>query len=589
MQRTEEDFGWKKLVQSFWFLLGSAKWKWLLLTLVIFAIQFYVVVPALIVGKIVDLFTVYKSGNSIQLFYVYTMTLGISFIIVSFVRLSLKRMAGDVMSNVVYEAKVKGFEKLLDFSLAWHLKENAGAKAQRVNNGIEALKVLYRRFSSEIMRSLASIIGVMSVFLFIQPKYILFFLVYIFGFWVIVLSFNRRIQRENDMFFASVEKAGGSYVEGLSNILTIKTLGVGTNFKNHIATKEKSIRDHEFVLRLIKNNMWKCYQAFNGLCYGAFLFFIVQDVIAGSVTAGALVIFFGYMQKIVENSNDMIEVYEVVLDAKSAIGRMMSIFSAKTVTHSGDRFFPEDWQDIVIDKLHFSYEKGKKDQETLADISLTIPQCSKVGLVGKTGSGKSTFAKILAGLYSINSGSYRIGDVSFYDLTHEDQTQKITLVLQETEIFNLTLRENITLLREIDDITVARALSIAQLEEVVVQLPNGLDTLVGEKGYHLSGGERQRVGIARAICKNSPIIIFDEATSSLDNRTEFLIQEALETQLKERTIISIAHRVSTLEKSDMIYVFENGRIVEKGKFDLLMTDTNSRFFALNKRKQNDVR
>ena len=585
MQRAEV-FGWKNLVQSFWYLLGKAKWKWLFLTLVIFAVQFYVVVPALIVGKVVDLLTTYKSGDSLKLFYIYTITLGVSFIVVSFIRLSLKRMTGNLMSNVVYETKVKGFEKLLDFSLAWHLNENAGAKAQRINSGIEAMRVLYRRLNSEILRSLASIVGVMFVFVFIQPKYVLFFLIYILGFWVIVLSFNRRIQRENDEFFSSVEKAGGSYVEGLSNILTIKTLGAGSDFKRHIAGKERNIRDHEYILRLIKNNMWKCYQAFNGLCYGAFLFFIVQDVLAGQVTAGALVIFYGYMQKVVENSNDMIEVYEVVLDAKSAMGRMMGIFSAKTKTHSGKKHFPHGWKEITIDRLHFTYEKGKKDtdEETITDVSFVIPKFSKVGLVGKTGSGKSTFAKILAGLYPIDSGSYRIGDVSFYDLTHDDQTQKITLVLQETEIFNLTLRENITLLRDIDDVTLAKALSIAQLDEVVAQLPNGLEMLVGEKGYHLSGGERQRVGIARAICKNSPIIILDEATSSLDNRTEFLIQEALETQLKERTVISIAHRVSTLEKSDVIYVFDGGRVVEKGKFDTLMGDTSSKFFALNKRK-----
>ena len=140
-------------------------------------------------------------------------------------------------------------------------------------------------------------------------------------------------------------------------------------------------------------------------------------------------------------------------------------------------------------------------------------------------------------------------------------------------------------MRDIDDETVKKALRIAQLSDVVAKLPMGLDTLVGERGYYLSGGERQRVGIARAICKNSPIIILDEATSSVDSRTELFIQQALEKELADRTIISIAHRVSTLENCDMVYVFEEGRIAEMGKFVSLMDDSSSKFFALNKVKK----
>ena len=589
-KRDTEAFSWRDLFRSYWFLLDKAKWKWLCLTLLVFTVQFYGIAPAFIIGKIVDIFTVYHTGDSLRVFYLYTITLGVSFVLVSFVRLSLKRMVGNLMSDVMYETKVKGFEKLLDFSLAWHLDEPAGAKAQRIKNGVDSMKTLYQKLNSDIMRSVASIIGIIIVFAFIQPKYVLFFMVSVLGFWVIILSFNRRIQKENDKFFSSMEKAGGSYVEGLSNILTIKTLGVGTDFKKHIASKEQTTKNHEYTLRKIKNNMWKCYQAFNGICYGAFLLLVGRDVVAGQVTAGSMVIFYGYLQRVVENSNDMIEVYELVLDAKSAIGRMMGIFSAKTTITAGNKAFPHDWDVIDIEHIHFAYIKdgvgmGKVAQvAAIKDVTLSIPRFAKIGVVGKTGSGKSTFAKILAGLYPILEGGYYIGGVSFYDLSHEEQTRQITLVLQETEVFNFSLRENITLMRDIADEKIEKAMIIARLDDVVAKLSEGLDTLVGEKGYHLSGGERQRVGIARAVCKDSPIIIFDEATSSLDSRTEFLIQQALETELRDRTIISIAHRVSTLEKSDRIYVFDNGEIVEIGMFDSLMNDRSSKFFALNKRE-----
>lgn len=578
-------FGWVDLLRSYWFLLGTHRWRYLVLTGLILLVQFYVVVPAFVVGKIVDFFTAYHPGDPLQKFYFYTLFLGASFVIVSFTRLSLKRSAGNLQSGVAYEIKVKGFEKLLDFSIAWHLNEPAGAKAQRIKNGVDAFSLLSRKLNGDIFRSFASLVGVSLVFAFIQPKYVSFFLLYAIGFSVIILSFHKRIDEENEKFFASLEQAGGSYIEGLSNILTIKTLGAGRDFQHHIARKEGGTRDHEYILRRLKNNMWKCYQAFNGLCYGIFLFFIGTDVVAGQVTAGALVTFYGYMQRVVENSNDMIEVYEVVLDSKSAIGRMMKIFSAKTLVHAGNRTFPNDWQQIELRTLNFTYggsEKHEDAGQTIKDVSLTIPRFAKVGIVGKTGSGKSTFAKILAGLYPISSGAYEIGGVSFYDIKHEDQTRKITLVLQETEIFNLTLRENISLLREVEDAELSRALSIAQLEEVVVKLPRGLDTLVGERGYHLSGGERQRVGIARAICRNSPILIFDEATSSLDSRTESLIQRALERELWDRTIVSIAHRISTLENTDIVYVFDKGEIVESGTFFELAENPKSRFSTLRR-------
>ncbi len=135
-------------------------------------------------------------------------------------------------------------------------------------------------------------------------------------------------------------------------------------------------------------------------------------------------------------------------------------------------------------------------------------------------------------------------------------------------------------MRKVDPAILEMALKISQLEELVASMPEGLATPVGEKGYHLSGGERQRVGIARAICKDAPIMIFDEATSSLDSKTEFLIQEGLGSHLKEKTIISIAHRVSTLQKTDIIYVFDEGAIVESGTFDELSNNKESRFYEL---------
>lgn len=574
-------FSWMDLCKAYWFLLGRLKAKWLVLTVFLFTINFYVVVPPFILGKIVDFFTGFRSGDSLQFFHFYTIVLGITFVIFSFVRLSLKNALGNLQSEVMYQTKVSGFEKLLDFSLAWHLEESAGAKAQRIKNGVEAYEVLNRRLNNEIITSVVSIIGTAAVFLFLRPQYVIFFFCYVVGFWSLLVYFNHRIQKENDAYFLSLEKAGGSYVEGLSNILTIKALGAAGGFKQHIASKEIITKDYEVSIRRLSINLWKSFQIFNGVCYALFLFLVGQDVVTGQITVGSLIIFYGYLQYLIAKAADFLDVYEKILNAKSGIGRMMDIFWTKVSIMAGKKKFPKAWDAILLNHANFAY----KSRGTIKDVSITIPRYAKVGIVGKTGSGKSTIAKILAGLYSLSSGDYTIGSTSFYQLAHEEQTKQLTLVLQETEIFNLSLLDNMTLMRKVDPELLETALEISQLRELVANLPEGLDTLVGERGYHLSGGERQRVGIARAICKNAPIMIFDEATSSVDSKTEFLIQQGLETRLKEKTIISIAHRVSTLQKTDIIYVFDEGRIVEQGTFSELSANKTSKFNELYQSQQ----
>lgn len=574
-------FSWVDLVRAYWYLLGEKRWKYFGLHVGIAIILFYDIVPPLIVGLMVDFFTKYKIGDSTTLFYGYTIFLGVSFVVVSFVRLSIKRVTGNYLSEARYNAKVKGFERLLDHSLAWHFQESAGAKAQRIQNGATALRDMSYRFSNEILRSATSLIGMIGVFLFLRPVYGLFFIVYTICFWIILRYFYDRIQHENDLYFLSIEKAGGTYVEGLSNIVTIKTLGAGNDFTGHVAQKEERTKNHEITIRVLSNNLWKTFQGFNGVCYGAFLLLVGADILAGRITAGALVIFYGYLQRLIGNSGDIMNVYETVLSAKSGIGRMMEIFWTPSTSISGKEKFPVQWDTLTLKDVSFSYGKNKA---TIADISMALSRNSHIGIVGKTGSGKSTIAKVLAGLYPISSGRYAIGKTSFSDITREDQIRHVTLLLQETEIFNLSLRDNITLMKNIEPKMIKRALEIAQLLDVVSALPNGLDTLVGEKGYHLSGGERQRVGIARAICRDTDILIFDEATSSLDTKTETRIQEAIEKELAEKTVIIIAHRVSTLRNVDRLYVFDKGNIVEEGTFAELSKNTHSHFYDLNRRQ-----
>lgn len=581
-------FTWLDLMRAIWFLLGNKRKRYLTLTAILFMAQFYWVIPPLVIAKIVDFFTNYKPGDSLSPFYSYAVFLGVLQITVSMVRLITKKHMGNLRTDVIYNIRVKGFEKLSTLSLLDNDNESSGERAQRIQNGADVFQSFAKMFDNEVMVALTSTIGIAVVFLFLSPEFILLLALYIIGFFVIVAIFYRKLQKINNQLSLSLEKASGSYVEGLNNLLTIKALGAENSFRTHISSKENIRRSHEYRLREVGNNQWKIFHVLNSLYTGIFLFLVGKNVLSGAISVGSIVIFMSYLDRLASSSAQIMVIYEDLLRAKANIGRMMPIFKIGT-ENRGRLGFPKKWNSIQIKDGNFKYrpsidEANKKqkrissaDIKGLNNINLRIIRNQMIGIVGKTGSGKSTLAKILIGLYRLENGSYKIGKRDFHLINQERVIENITLVPQESEMFNLPLRENITMMHEVNAATLDKAIAVAQLEEVIMRMPAGLNTLIGEKGYRLSGGERQRVGIARAFCRPAEIIIFDEATSSLDNRTEQLIQEGLKRELRNKTLILIAHRTSTLKEADEIYVLDKGTIVEEGTYCELVENPDSIF------------
>ena len=577
-------FSWLDLTRSIFFLMDKNKNKYLFFTGILLILFVYQLVPPLILGIIVDFFTVYEKGNSLNTFYYLTAFLGISYILVAFIRLSVKRILSNITTESIYNVRVKGFDKLLAQSLLEHKDENTGAKSQKIENGTRAFKELNSMFNNKVYIAIITIIGMILVFAVLSPIFIIFLICYVVGFFTILLLFNKKIQRLNYEKNIATEKASGSYIEGLGNILTIKSSGAERSFKDSSAKKEEITRDFRYKIIRTSNNMWKFHQALNGLGIGVFLFFVGRGVMLGSITVGAIVIFYTYIYKLIDSANRFLNIYAELIDAKTTLGRMMLIFWNKERDVRGNKNFPTDWKTMKIENANFTYKKEEQDKfrTGVYGIDFQINNLEKIGFAGKTGSGKSTLVKLLIGLYPFDSGKYLINNTKFTDIKNEEVLKNISLVLQESEMFNLSLKDNITLMHEYDSVLFKKVIKIAQLEDVIKKLPESLDTLIGEKGYYLSGGERQRVGIARAIYRDSQIIIFDEATSSLDSKTEKLIHDAIEKKLANKTLIFIAHRVSTLKNVDRIYVFDKGRIVEQGKYQELLQNKKSVFYKINK-------
>lgn len=281
------------------------------------------------------------------------------------------------------------------------------------------------------------------------------------------------------------------------------------------------------------------------------------------LSIGLMFAMFGYIWFIMTPVQDILTIQYAYASATTAMNRINKILDLK-IEKNGTLVLNSNSKkiDISIQNLGFSYNE---DKEILKNISFNIKSGEKVAIIGASGSGKTTIANIISGFYSKNSGDIFYNTISIDDLNRQNLRENIFLVLQMPILFNNSLRFNITMGNEnINDDEIFKALKIAQLYETVENMPNGLETLVGKHGIRLSGGQRQRLSIARMIIANPSVVIFDESTSALDVHTEVKLFTQLEEFLKEKTVITIAHRLSTVKNADMIYVIDDGKLVQSG-------------------------
>ena len=281
------------------------------------------------------------------------------------------------------------------------------------------------------------------------------------------------------------------------------------------------------------------------------------------LSIGLMFAMFGYIWFMMTPVQDILTIQYAYASANAAMNRINKILDLNC-EKNGTTLLEKDVKkiDISIRNLDFSY---KEDKPTLKDVSFDIKAGEKIAIIGASGSGKTTIANIISGFYSKNAGDILYNNISIDILNRQSLRENIFLVLQMPILFNNTLKFNITMGNEnISNEEIYEALKIAQLYDVVQNMSDSLDTLVGKHGVRLSGGQRQRLSIARMIIANPAVVIFDESTSALDVHTEVKLFSALEEFLKNRTVITIAHRLSTVKNAQMIYVLEDGKLVQSG-------------------------
>ncbi len=284
-------------------------------------------------------------------------------------------------------------------------------------------------------------------------------------------------------------------------------------------------------------------------------------VVYSDLTIGMMFAMFGYIWFIMTPVQDILSMQYSYSSAMNALDRINKILLLKT-EQTGDEVLDSKEVDISVKNLNFSYSNEKS---ILKNISLDIKSGSKVALIGASGSGKTTLAQVISGFYEKISGEQKYNGIDIENLSKHSLRKEIFLVLQMPILFNSTLRFNITMGDDsITDEAIYKALRISQLDDMLAGMDDGIDSVVGRHGVRLSGGQRQRLSIARMIIADPSIVIFDESTSALDVHTELKLNVALKDILENKTVITIAHRLSTVKNVDMIYVLDDGKIVQRG-------------------------
>lgn len=471
-------------------------------------------------------------------------------------------------------------EQLFGIRISWHEKENTGNKMKRMNNGVGGVQSVLRIWFNNILSMITSLAGaivIVSRFNTFTSLVLIFFLC---TYYLISRSMAPQVANAANAVNVQSETVNGLEFQAVNNIRTVKVLGMSETLLSRIQTELAKLLDkivHRVKLFQRRTTVLLFWSQFIRL---TMLIYIIRGVLAGTYEVGFLLLFTDYFQRMREIAGQLSDLGQELIISRFSVSRLKETLSEPLAT-AGDNekhTFPKRWKQLSVKGVNFTYGT----EQVLSDISLTIQRGEKIGIVGLSGAGKSTLFKLLLKEYEDFSGSISFDKTNITNIKAADYFRYVAVVLQDTEVFNFSVKENITLANDEqkdNEELLQRALEVSHVQDFLHKLPEGLDSTIGEKGVKLSGGERQRLGIARAVFKQPQILLLDEATSHLDVESEEKIKDSLNQFFTEVTAIVIAHRLTTVKAMDRIYVLENGRILESGSFDELYTK-QGRFYEL---------
>src|SRR5436190_23219481 len=490
-------------------------------------------------------------------------------------------LSNQVGQRVMHDLRADVFRHLQRLSLAFFTRTRTGETQSRIQNDIGGVQNVVTNTATSIASNVTTVAATIVGMLLLSWQLALFAFALIPIFALLtkrVGNERRRIAKTTQETLADISSQVQESLS-VSGILLGKTMGRGPELADRFASDSLRLAELEVRQRMAGRWVMASIQTSFAIMPAAVYWFGGLALASGSnaISIATLVAFTTLQTRLFFPVGSLLG---VGLDVQTSLALFDRIFEyldqPVDIDERPDAIAVGRAGDVVLDHVWFRYD----EDWTLQDVSFTVPHGTTTALVGETGSGKTTLGYLVARLYDISRGSVSIGATDVRDLTFHALSELVGVVSQETYLFHESIRENLRFAKpDATDEEIEQAAEAARIHHVIAALPEGYDTIVGERGYRFSGGEKQRIAIARTILRNPPILVLDEATSSLDTATERLVQAALDRLSEGRTTIAIAHRLSTVRDAEQIVVLDHGRVVESGRHDDLLA-AGGRFAAL---------
>lgn len=561
-------------------------------TLLVFLGTLFDLVPPMLTARLVDQVLLQRHVN---LFLPLIGALVGARLLAMFVQIARGRNVAFLGSRMAIAIRTSLFEKFQALSLSFYDRRNVGSIMSRMTNDTSAVYDVLVDGVPVVLNQGMLLIGIPIAMLFMNAKVAVWVLLPIPLVLLAVRWFRRRMHRVWSRVWHQWSRFGGALNGVLQGTRVVKAFH---GERREVGRFGKRIRDLAESNYLAESN-WSTFfpvVTFTVAACGFIVWWVGgQSVLARTMTLGQLTAFIGYLGMMAQPMMMLQRIVDWTTRSLTAAERVFEILDNPIDVQEpvNPVSLPQVNGAIRFDDVHFGYDKTR---EILKGINIDVKPGEMIGLVGRSGSGKTTLISLLLRFYDPTQGTVKIDGIDLTSVNLEDYRRQVGAVLQESYLFPGTIRDNIAYGRPSCTMEeIIAAAKAANAHHFIIGFPDGYDTYVGERGQRLSGGERQRIAIARAILHNPKVLVLDEATASVDTETERMIQEALENLVSGRTVIAIAHRLSTLRAADRLIVTEEGRIVETGTHDELLANPEGVYSKLvrmqlemNKVRQNFV-